>query len=165
MDADIARDIASKAHAGQLDRRGEPMFEHLARVAAVVPPHLAATAWLHDVLERTTVTAADLRAAGLTSRELDALELLSRRSSESYELHVLRIAHAEGDAGDLARIVKLADLDDHISAERSVPDAPPYRWARRRIESLTRGNGRTGTPPEPAVGPPDGLGCWMFGTG
>ena len=52
----------------------------------------------------------------------------SRRSSsspapdESYE-HVLRVVRAPGPAGRLARLVKLADLDDHL-AHASPPPAP-----------------------------------------
>jgi hypothetical protein len=75
----------------------------------------------------------ELRWVGLTTLELDALDLLCRAPTESYELHVLRIAFADGDAGRLARLVKLADLDDHIAHEAAPTDAPPYRWARRRI--------------------------------
>lgn len=133
MDAEVARSIALALHAGQRTRHGEPLADHLARVAAAVPSHAVATAWLHDAFERTTATAEELRAGGLTLDELDALELLTRTSSESYELYALRIAHADGDAGDLARIVKIADLDDHVALDPPCPDAPPYRWARRKI--------------------------------
>ena len=79
---------------------------------------------------RTTTT--DLSGQGLTDVELAALELLTRGPGESYELDVLRIAYAPGPAGRLARTVKLADLDDHISREW-VPGAPPYAWARRHV--------------------------------
>ena len=64
-----------------------------------------------------------------------ALELLTRTPGESYELYVLRIAHAEGRTGRLARAVKVADLEDHlqISGDHSLPGDPPYGWARRQI--------------------------------
>jgi hypothetical protein len=45
---------------------------------------------------------------------------------------VLRVAFACGEAGRLARIVKLADLDDHI-VHAWVPGRPPYEWARRHV--------------------------------
>ena len=76
----------------------------------------------------------ELSAHGLTALELKVLGLLTRRPEESYELHVLRIAHAPGAAGSLARAVKLADLEDHLSEAPAVPGAPPYAWARRHIE-------------------------------
>jgi hypothetical protein len=64
--------------------------------------------------------------------ELAALELLTRQAGESYELYILRIAYAPGAAGRLARVVKLADLDDHL-ARAWEPGDPPYAWARRHI--------------------------------
>jgi len=133
MQEHTAREIALNLHADQRDRFGDPILEHLARVAAAVPPDAERTAWLHDAIERTPVSADELQALGLTGTELEALALLSRTPTESYELYALRIAFAAGEAGRLARTVKLADLDDHI-AQHSVPvDAPPYRWARRHI--------------------------------
>jgi hypothetical protein len=70
--------------------------------------------------------------SGLTPLELAALELLTRQAGESYELYILRIAYARGAAGRLARVVKLADLDDHI-ARPWVAGDPPYAWGRRHI--------------------------------
>ena len=48
-----ARDLAYRAHAGQVDKAGRPYIEHVARVAAAVSddPIAEAVAWLHDVLE------------------------------------------------------------------------------------------------------------------
>jgi hypothetical protein len=77
-------------------------------------------------------TASELCSQGLTPVELAALELLTRKTVESYELYILRIAYARGAAGRLARVVKLADLDDHIARPWVVGD-PPYAWARRHI--------------------------------
>ena len=133
MNDESARRIALTAHAGQRDRFGEPLIEHVARVAAAVPFDVRATAWLHDTVEHARVDVDDLQHRGLTTLELEALGLLSRQPSESYELHALRIAHADGEAGRIARIVKLADLDDHIARGTAPPGAPPYRWARRHI--------------------------------
>ena len=136
MEATAARNIALRIHAGQRDRFGEPVVEHLARVAAAVPADAEATAWLHDAIERTRIPAEELRAAGLTIDECEALELLTRAHTESYELYTLRIAFAEGEAGRLARVVKLADLDDHLAHAAPPADAPPYGWARRRIAAV-----------------------------
>jgi hypothetical protein len=133
MDATIARGIAHYSHVGGRDRFDEPVIEHVERVAAAVPPDARAVAFLHDVLERSGTTIAELHAAGLTPLEQAALELLTRASGESYEAHTLRVAHAPGAAGALARVVKLADLDDHLG-HRVVPRAaPPYGWARMHV--------------------------------
>ena len=47
-----ARELAYRAHAGQVDKAGRPYIEHVARVAAAVAddPDAEAVAWLHDVL-------------------------------------------------------------------------------------------------------------------
>ena len=132
MDVAVARSIAHYSHVQRRDRRGELVVEHVARVAAAVPADVQPLAWLHDVLEGSATSVDELRAHGLTAVELAALRLLTRGSDESYELYVLRIAFARGEAGRLARIVKLADLDDHIACEWS-PDGPPYEWARRHV--------------------------------
>jgi hypothetical protein len=130
-----AQDIAVRLHAEQRDRFGDPVLEHLARVAAAVPPEARELAWVHDAMERSRVSLDELRAAGLSGTELEALALLSHAPAESYELYALRIAFAAGAAGHLARTVKLADLDDHIAHGPPPPGAPPYRWARRHIGS------------------------------
>ena len=132
MDVATARSIAHYSHAGQRDRHGVPLTEHVERVAQAVRPEARAIAFLHDVLERTNTTVEGLRAQGLTPVEHDALALLTRDPEESYELYVLRITHASGAAGRLAREVKLADLDQHLEAP-FVLGAPPYAWARRRL--------------------------------
>lgn len=48
-----AKELAHRAHAGQVDKAGRPYIEHVARVAAAVSddPGAEAVAWLHDVIE------------------------------------------------------------------------------------------------------------------
>lgn len=48
-----AKELAYRAHAGQVDKAGRPYIEHVARVAAAVSdePEAEAVAWVHDVLE------------------------------------------------------------------------------------------------------------------
>jgi hypothetical protein len=133
MDPEHARLLAHSAHRDQRDRFDELVVEHLQRVAAAVPVGAQATAWLHDVLEDSAADPGELWGSGLTRIELAALELLTRAPEECYELYVLRIAHAPGEEGRLARCVKLADLDDHLAHERIPHSAPPYAWARRHI--------------------------------
>jgi hypothetical protein len=132
MDAAVARNVAHYSHVEQHDRSGVPIVEHVARVVAAVPAEAQPLAWLHDVLEHSPTTTAELCGHGLTPVEQAALELLTRQAGESYELYVLRIAYAPGPAGRLARVVKLADLDDHL-ARACAPGDPPYGWARRHI--------------------------------
>jgi hypothetical protein len=132
VDFAVARAIAHDIHTGQCTRHGAAMSEHIERVGAAVPDTARTVAFLHDVLERSPTSHDELVAGGLTGLEADALDLLTRAAGESYELYVLRIAAKRGPAGRLARIVKIADLDDHIAARYVLGD-PPYGWARRRI--------------------------------
>jgi hypothetical protein len=134
MDSSTASAIAQRAHRDQNDRFGAPMFDHLKRVASTVPPDAQAVAWLHDIREWTDTSVAALRSAGLTAVEEGALDLLTRRDGEPYEEYALRVAFGRGEAGKIARIVKHADLDDHIATAPSDADAPPYAWARRHIQ-------------------------------
>jgi hypothetical protein len=133
MDPDVARGIAHHRHARQRTRAGSLVTEHVERVAACAPDEARAVAFLHDVFERSPVAIPELVEQGLTPLELAALRLLTRAPGESYELHVLRIAHASGVAGSLARAVKLADLEDHLREAPAMPGTPPYGWARCHI--------------------------------
>jgi hypothetical protein len=110
----------------------EPLIDHAERVAAALAPDAGPVAFLRSILEQTPTDDETLRRRGLTELELTALELLTCAPGESYELYVLRIAHAPGAAGRLARTVKLADLDDRLARPRRL-GAPPYAWARRHI--------------------------------
>jgi hypothetical protein len=132
MDAARARQIAHYSHRQQRDRFGRPLIEHVERVAAGVPADERAVAYLHDVLEWTATGVDELRAAGLTPAEERVLGILTRGRDESFELHAARVAAAMGFEGEVARDVRLADLDDHL-AQHHLDDTRPYAWARRRI--------------------------------
>jgi hypothetical protein len=136
VDAETARGIAYHSHHGRRDRLGELWIERVARVAAAVPPSARTTAWLCDVRGQGGTDAATLRAEGLTVLEEQALDLLTRGDDERFELHMLRIAHAPGPAGDVARAIARAELDDLLARAAEDPDRwdrPPYAWARRHI--------------------------------
>ena len=135
MEIGHARAFAERLHLSDREQDGTPVLWHVRRVAATVPEEARAVAWLHEVLEWTDVTEQDLLLAGLTNDELRALRLLNRttdsRSESRYLAHLELIAHATGDSGRLARIVKTADLDDrslhpHV---RSDGWSPPYAQA------------------------------------
>ncbi|MGA9859731.1 MAG: hypothetical protein WBQ18_17840 [Solirubrobacteraceae bacterium] len=143
MDSNVARRIARANHAGQRTRFGDSVIEHLGNVARGVAPEARAVAWLHDLFELTEVDCEQLRAQGLTDTEETTLELLTRGPADSYDAYVMRIALAPGQAGYLARMIKLADLRDHLAHEHAPPGAPPYAWAHRCVLE------HAGTEPEP----------------
>ena len=147
MDPTIAQQIARMYHAGQRTRFGEPVAEHLEHVANAVAADAQAVAWLHELFELTPLGRDMLRAYGLTAIEEATLELLTHIPTWAYKEYISRIAHAPGRPGELARTVKLADLDDHLSHDRMPPGAPPYLWARRYVaqqQDVTRSRPTTG---------------------
>jgi hypothetical protein len=140
------RSLAYGHHGDGRTTAGELFVEHLERVAASVPPEARSVAYLHDILEHSDATVADLEAAGVTPVELQAVQLLTRHPDESFEAHALRIAYAKGPAGRLARMVKLADIDDHVSHGAGSASQWPYGWARCHVAAS---RARFDSPPAP----------------
>jgi (p)ppGpp synthase/HD superfamily hydrolase len=106
--------IAVEAHRGQKDRYGAPYILHPLRVMARVEADTEKTvAILHDVVEDTKWTFADLRREGFTDEILEALDSVTKREGEAYEDFVRRSA-----SNALGRRVKLADLEDNMDLRR-----------------------------------------------
>lgn len=133
MEPRRAREIAERLHAADVDESGAPVLWHLRRVARSTPAEARAVAWLHEAFESTAVSEQELLEGGLTNDELRALRLLHRTtdqcSAATYLAHVDRIMRAAGRSGVLARMVKVADLEDRCLHPRVRPDgwSPPYR--------------------------------------
>jgi (p)ppGpp synthase/HD superfamily hydrolase len=134
------RRLAEQAHEGQVDPDRRPHFEHVLRVAdAVDGSEETAVAFLHDVLEDTPVTAEDLRDLGVPPDVVEAVELLTRSDSMSYQSYIERIAHGTSRAAQLARAVKLADLSDNLRRSEAASDlrrAAKYREALSQLEHV-----------------------------
>jgi (p)ppGpp synthase/HD superfamily hydrolase len=107
-----ARDLAEKAHDGQYDKQGQPYIEHVLRVMRSVQGDDArVVALLHDILEDTRTDTHDLRSAGCTEKQIEALLLLTRThvKGETYQGYIRRLS-----VNPLAVQVKLADLRDNL---------------------------------------------------
>src|SRR5438132_11595481 len=89
--------LAVKTHRGQKDKTGEPYILHPLRVMFRLPwdaPDAAKiAAILHDVVEDSdgNVTLAHLRELGYPEEVIDAVRLLSRRPSDTYEQFIERL--------------------------------------------------------------------------
>jgi (p)ppGpp synthase/HD superfamily hydrolase len=70
-------------------------------------------ALLHDVIEDSEITAAQLLAEGIPSEVVTAVLCLTKQSGETYQDFVLRAKQ-----NPLARKVKLADIEDNINVLR-----------------------------------------------
>jgi (p)ppGpp synthase/HD superfamily hydrolase len=109
-----AIEIAARAHAGQVDKAGQPYILHPLRLMlAVTTPHERMTAVLHDVVEDTPITLDDLKSEGFPTEVLEAVHALTKTKGES------RIAAARRAANNpIARVVKLADVTDNMDISR-----------------------------------------------
>lgn len=109
-----AKALAYRAHAGQVDKAGRPYIEHVARVAAAVSddPDAEAVAWLHDTVEDTETTIADLYMDFPRSVALAVARLTSYddETPAHYYGHICRDA--------IAVRVKLADIADNADEAR-----------------------------------------------
>ena len=93
-----------------MDRFGKPYVLHVMRVMMRGQDFdeqvLGA---LHDVLERSDLTLADLEKKGFSARILKALEHITRKPEETYEQYIDRVVE-----DNLAIRVKLNDLADKM---------------------------------------------------
>jgi len=125
----VAEAIATKAHAGQVDKGGADYIGHPRRIAAKVQEIPGFTtlsqaeqisaveaAWLHDVIEDTDITEAELSEAGISDLAIEIVDLLTRnsenpaRDGDAYYLNV--------KAHPVARLVKIADIADNSNHSR-----------------------------------------------
>ena len=106
--------IATSAHAGQVDKAGEPYILHPLRLmVGMTDPNLRVTAVLHDVLEDSEFREEDLHAEGIDGYFINAVAKLSRSPETPYMEYIRELSHWN----DVVQ-VKIADLRDNIRTER-----------------------------------------------
>lgn len=141
-----ASELARRAHAGQVDKAGRPYIEHPAAVAALTAantddPRVIATAWLHDVVEDTTVTQDEI--TNLFGPTVSAaVAAITRHCGESSDEYYRRVA---GDG--MALLVKRADIAHNSNPQRlaQLPAATrdrltaKYEHAVRTLNALSAG--------------------------
>ncbi|MDR6906369.1 hypothetical protein J2X63_002055 [Agromyces sp. 3263] len=136
----LAKGIAFVAHRGQVDRVGAAYIDHPGRVAErfdpIGDPIAAASAWLHEVLEGTVVTAQELLEAGVLPEIVEVVHLMTRTPDVADDEF-----HARIRRHPVARRVKLAAIDDNaapwrtrrLDYETQVVLAERYRHARELL--------------------------------
>jgi len=119
MNLDNAIKLATEAHAGQVDKGGQPYILHPLRVMlamAITDERIVAV--LHDVVEDTDVSCDDLYwVHGFKPDIVTAIAALTRRNGEDYFDFIRRVA-----ANSIAQAVKIADLRDNLDPSRPLPD-------------------------------------------
>lgn len=133
--------LAAKGHEGQLDKGGQPYILHPIRVMLQCETIEEKTvAMLHDLLEDTEVTEADLRKMGFPAKIIEAVLLLTREKDADYMEYIARICENR-----LAARVKLADLTDNMDlnrlpglTRRDFERLEKYILAKHRVEQALR---------------------------
>ena len=121
--AGLAERVAREAHSDQVDKTGHPYIEHPQRVAARVEGDelLEAIAWLHDVVEDTSVSLADLQAL-FPLEVTEAVDAITKRPGESRLEYYARVR-----SNPRARKVKDADIADNTDPARTAQLDPATR--------------------------------------
>lgn len=125
--------IAFEAHKDQGDKKGMPYIYHPTLVAANMEDEVTTcVALLHDVVEDSDVTFAQLEAAGFTEEIIDALKLLIHDDAEPYTDYVRKIK-----TNPAATKVKIADLKHNSDLSRlDVVDEKANQRSRKYAEAL-----------------------------
>lgn len=122
-----ARDIARRAHAGQVDKLGVDYMQHVEAVAAGLIDfdlEVQIAGMLHDVVEDSSTNLEDLRAAGVPERAVAAVALVSRNLHPELDyIDAIALVCTSSDA----TLVKISD-----NAHNSLPE---------RVAALTLATG------------------------
>lgn len=138
--------LAAEAHAGVRDKGGSPYILHPLRVMLRVRgDHQRMAAVLHDVVEDTPVTLAQLHELGFPEPVVAGVNALTKR--EDIEKNYFEFVERAG-ADDVARAVKLADIEDNMDRSR-IPNPTErdeirlvqYRRARKLLHAIEREHG------------------------
>lgn len=135
---DMGLEWALKAYSGKVDKGGKPYILHPLRLMSRLDdPISQLVALLHDVIEDSPITGDDLRAAGFPESVVGTVEVLTRRSGETYEDFIDRIR-----TNPLARKVKLLDIEDNLNllrlsavTDKDLKRVAKYHRAWKRLDS------------------------------
>jgi (p)ppGpp synthase/HD superfamily hydrolase len=125
--------FAKEAHAGQVDKAGKDYFiYHLEAVVKIIREELGGTihdavvGYLHDVIEDTDTTVKDLmeKFGGAITRDV---LMLSKSEGTPYWKYIEDIAEHGSKS---ARLVKRADLLDHVRKSAAIPASLLKRYTK-----------------------------------
>jgi (p)ppGpp synthase/HD superfamily hydrolase len=129
--------LAAQSHLGQQDKAGAPYILHPLRVMMRCrTPEAMIAAVLHDVVEDTPVTLAQLREQGYPEAVVAAVACLTKAEGEDYDTFVARVK-----ADPIATEVKIADIEDNMDIRRltvvGAKEAARLERYRRAYKELT----------------------------
>lgn len=118
--------LAVMAHEGQVDKVGQPYILHPLRLMLklyVDEERMAAV--LHDTVEDTNVTLAQLTVEGFSSNVVNAVDHLTHREDQTYEAYIQRVRY-----NPIAKKIKLLDLEDNMDIRRLDHQPSDRDWKR-----------------------------------
>ena len=149
-----AKEMAAEYHKGMTDKYGNPYMGHLDRVADRVREMeydfvdetseiklYVASAYLHDIIEDTDCTREDLMAL-FPESVVEAVFRLTRDEGVTYAEYIERILSRDiipTLAGKIARVVKLADLLDHLAGPTPCPPSLIKRYEKSLYRLISKG--------------------------
>jgi (p)ppGpp synthase/HD superfamily hydrolase len=131
--------LAALAHRGQRypSPEGEPYVFHPLRVMLqFLDPVEQMASVLHDAIEDTDLTIAELVRAGYPATVVAAIDCLTHRSGESYQQYIDRVAR-----NDVARRVKVEDIRENLANNLRLPSNPDNA---ERVDRYRRALARLG---------------------
>jgi len=141
---------AKTAHEGQVDKAGQPYFEHVKTVSEKVSELILSwneeyddflvkakiVSYLHDVVEDTSLTIDYLRELQLPKDCISAIETLTKTKGQDYDDYLSKVKQCK-----LATVVKIADLTHNSDLSRlevvTQADLARHEKYIRAIEFLT----------------------------
>ncbi len=128
--------LARIAHAGQVDKAGNPVIDHALGVMKDLslqglPEDYLIVGVLHDVVEDTEVSLDDLRRMGYSDAVINAVDAISRSGDEKYFDYILRVKE-----NSIARVVKIADNRNNLERMDSLSEEKAGRLKERYVKSI-----------------------------
>ncbi len=129
--------LATEVHKGQKDKGGVCYILHALRVMLCFEKEeQQIVAVLHDVLEDTEISEEYLQSVGFHKNIIEAVVCLTKKQCENYFDYIERVKQ-----NDIARMVKLADLQDNMNLKRiknitqkDIDRIEKYKKAKRILE-------------------------------
>jgi len=120
----LAIAIAYQAHDGQIDKAGKPYISHPLTVMAQMDTiESKIVAVLHDAIEDSDLTIADLVKQGFPEFIIEAIAAITKLDGELYENYILRVR-----SNAIALKVKIADITHNMDISRIVnPTAKDFQ--------------------------------------
>jgi (p)ppGpp synthase/HD superfamily hydrolase len=131
----VAIAIAYQAHDGQIDKAGKPYISHPLTVMAQMDTiESKIVAVLHDAIEDSDLTIADLVNQGFPEFIIEAIAAITKLDGELYENYILRV-----QSNAIALKVKIADITHNMDISRIAnPTAKDFQRLEKYEKVLTQ---------------------------